>query len=433
VARRMAAQGDTPSQVDKVIKINDAPALAALNMIEAELRKGREADARVVHDSIARASGLLRWFAVIVGLGLGGLVIILFWFAVFHLGRPLRAMTETMSALAHGRLDVTVPSQKRSDEIGEMARAVEVFRDNALQNARLEAAQDEQKRRAEKEKREVLNKMANEFDANVGGIVEIVSAASAELNATARSMSGISEHTSLEADAALQASMMATGNVQAVASAAEEMSSTIAEISQQVTRASSASREAVEEVGKTTQQMDILTRTANKIGEVIELISGIAEQTNLLALNATIESARAGEAGKGFAVVANEVKQLASQTARATDEITQQISDIQKASRQASDSMHGVGRVIGNVDEISAAIAAAMEEQSAATQEIASSVHQAASGTEQVNSSISSVTQASQEAGMASGEVITAAGELSQQAELLKGEVDKFISHVRAG
>lgn len=360
-------------------------------------------------------------------------MIVLSVFLARSITQPLSLMTQTMKKLADGQLDIDVPAKDRTDEIGEMSKAVDVFRNNAKRNKQMEREQEEQKHHTEQEKQAVMIQMADDFDINVGGIVETVSSASAELQATAQSMAGISEQTSHQAAQASIASQETSANVQSVATATEEMTSTIGEISQQVAQASGASRLAVEEVGNTSQQMVALAETANKIGQVVELISGIAEQTNLLALNATIESARAGEAGKGFAVVAGEVKQLANQTAKATNEISQQINDIQNATKQASGSMENVADAIGKVDEISTAIAAAMEEQSAATQEIANSVHQAAAGTEQVNDNISSVTQASQEAGTASGEVMSAAGELSQQAELLKGEMSKFIAQVRTG
>jgi methyl-accepting chemotaxis protein len=381
----------------------------------------------------AHAPVILMRNSLLSGSAVGIALIALFgFFAGRRISHPIARMTTTMGLLAKGDNSVDIPGMNYSDEIGEMSLAVKTFRESAIQKL----ADDELKAQEQcqrDEQRVQMDNVTAEFSTKVQGVVETVSSASAELDATAQSMAGISERTSNQANEASVVSEQTSGNVQSVATATEEMTSTIGEISQQVAQASTASRQAVEEVGNTSQQMNALQQTANKIGEVIEMISGIAEQTNLLALNATIESARAGEAGKGFAVVAGEVKQLASQTAKATAEISEQINDIQNATKQASGSMDSVAQAISRVDEISTAIAAAMEEQSAATQEIAASVNQAAIGTQQVNDNIASVSQASQEAGAASGQVMSAAGELSQQSELLKGIVDKFINQVRAG
>jgi len=346
---------------------------------------------------------------------------------------PIRAMTTAMKDLADGDLEAEVPAQGRHDEIGEMSSAVQIFKENAVRNKELEASQEEQKRRAEEDKRAAMNKLADDFDANVGSIVDTVSSASNQLQSTAQSMASISEETSNQATAVAAASEEATTNVKTVADASEEMSQSISEINEQVSSASSAATRAVEEVEKTGTEMEVLATTADKIGEVVAMISDIADQTNLLALNATIEAARAGEAGKGFAVVASEVKGLASQTAQATDEITKHIEAIQGATKQAVVSMGGIGKVIREVEETSTAIAAAMEEQGATTTEIARNVQEAAAGTQDVSSSITGVTTASQEAGAASSQVMSSASELSTQAETLKTEVDKFIEQVRTG
>ncbi|MDQ7019094.1 MAG: nitrate- and nitrite sensing domain-containing protein [Robiginitomaculum sp.] len=344
----------------------------------------------------------------------------------------LAGVTDAMTELAEGNLDVELPPVSKN-EIGEMIRAVLIFKDNAIKKIELEAEQAAQKQRAEEERRILMDQMADEFDASVGSIVQNVSSASTELQSTAQSMSGIAENTSSMSAAVSAASEEAAANVQTVAAAAEEMSHSIAEINTQVSQASMEARRAVAEVEETSARMERLAATADSIGEVVQLISDIAEQTNLLALNATIESARAGEAGRGFAVVASEVKELASQTGKATEGISAQVEEIQQATKEAVIAMQDIGKSIRSVDETSAAIAAAMEEQGAATQEIARNVQEAATGTEEVSRNIVGVNQASEESGAAAGEVTSAAGELSAQAELLKGEVGKFIKQVRAG
>jgi len=348
------------------------------------------------------------------------------------LSKPIIAMTGAMKQLADGNLETEVPAQGRKDEIGDMSGAVQVFKENAVRNRELEADQEKQKEIAEEEKRKTMNALADDFDSSVGGIVETVSSASAELNATAQSMASISEETSNQANSVAAASEQASANVQTVASATEEMSASISEINTQVAQASQVSKQAVENVEKTTRQMDELAQTADKVGEVVSMISDIAEQTNLLALNATIESARAGEAGKGFAVVASEVKALANETAKATEEIAEHIQKIQAATKGAVVSIDDIGTVVKQLEETSTTIAAAMEEQGATTQEISRNVTEAATGTQEVTSSIAGVTQASQEAGAASGQVTSASGELSQQADLMKSEVEKFLLQVRS-
>ncbi|MBL4757076.1 MAG: HAMP domain-containing protein [Rhizobiales bacterium] len=345
--------------------------------------------------------------------------------------KPIKAMTSTMKVLAAGNNDIEIPAQNRSDEIGDMSCAVKIFQENAIRNEKLELEQESLQQKAEEEKRESMAKMADEFEASIGGIIDTVSSASTELQATAQSMSGISDETSSQANAVAAASEEASVNVMTVAAATEEMSQSVSEINRQVTSASSSAKRAVEEVEKTGGEMEILAGTADKIGEVVAMISDIADQTNLLALNATIEAARAGEAGKGFAVVASEVKGLASQTAQATDEITRHIENIQSATKQAVVSMNGIGEVIREVEQTSASIATAMVEQGAATQEIARNVQEAATGTQEVTTNITGVSQSSQEVGAASNQVMSAASELSEQSTNLKTEVDHFLNSLR--
>nr|WP_321446087.1 methyl-accepting chemotaxis protein [uncultured Cohaesibacter sp.] len=346
---------------------------------------------------------------------------------------PVVTLTHAMKKLADDDLSVTVPGCERRDELGEMAAAVEVFKLNSIHSRELEEEQALAKKQAEEEKRQLMMQMADDFDDHVGGIVNAVSSASSQLSGTAQSMSDVSEETAQQAAQASAASTQTLSNVQTIASATEEMTATIGEISEQVSLAANAAVEAVDKVNQTNQQMVTLADTADNIGKVVEMIASIAEQTNLLALNATIESARAGAAGKGFAVVAGEVKALAGQTAKATEEIGQQISSIQAASKQASGSMENVSTVIQKVSDISTAIAAAMEEQNTATHEISSSINQAAQGSEVVNTNVEAVSDASKRAGSASSEVMGAARELSDQAKNLKLEVERFIRQVRTG
>ena len=371
---------------------------------------------------------------LLLGSGAGFvLILIVGFFSGRSVSQPISRVTQVMVTLADGDDTVDIPGINRKDEIGAMSRAVQVFKENAIRNKELVAEQEEQKRRIEDEKIQIMHKLADDFDASVGGIIETVSSATAELNSTAETMSNIARETSNQSAAVSAASEEAATNVQTVAAAAEEMSHSISEINQQVNQASSSSKKAVNEVRQTAGQIESLAATADRISGVIGMISEIAEQTNLLALNATIESARAGEAGKGFAVVASEVKSLAGQTAKATEDIIAQVNDIQQATKQAVVSMSDIGEIIRQVDETSAAIAASVEEQGMATQEIARNVQEAASGTDEVSRNITGVNQASQEAGAASGQVMSAAGELSRQSEVLRTEVGKFISQIRNG
>ncbi len=346
--------------------------------------------------------------------------------------RPVASMTNAMSVLADGDLTVEIQGTERGDEIGTMATTLQVFKDNAIRVKNLEDEQREAEIRAKDEQRRTMNKMADDFEASVGGVVDAVSSASAQLQASAQALSTSSEQTSNQANAVSSASEQASANVQTVAAAAEELSASISEISRQVQKSSEVANSAVTESQRANEMVQGLATAASKIGEVVSLITDIAEQTNLLALNATIEAARAGEAGKGFAVVASEVKNLANQTAKATEEISSQIGGIQSATQGSVEAIGSISTTITEISQIASAIAAAVEEQGAATQEIARNVEEASAGTGEVATNISGVTKAANEGGRSAGDVLTSANSLHEQSGILKSEVDKFVAQVRA-
>ena len=345
---------------------------------------------------------------------------------------PITVMREVMARLASGDTSVAVPGVGRKDEVGAMAEAVRVFKDGMIETERLRADQETQKHKAEAERRQAMLDLAARFEASVGGIVESVASAAMELQTTSQSMASTSKETTQRSTTVAAASEQATQNVQTVASAAEELSASIREISEQVSHASAVIQQGVQQTMESNTQVQGLAMTAEKIGDVVRIISDIAGQTNLLALNATIEAARAGDAGKGFAVVASEVKALATQTAKATDEISTQIKSIQEATKLAVQSILGVTETIGKVNETATAIAAAVEEQGAATQEISRNVMEAAQGTQEVSGNIVRVNEAAQRAGEEASQVLVSAGELSRNGEALKAQVTAFLREVRA-
>jgi methyl-accepting chemotaxis protein len=403
---------------------------------------------------------------------------------------PLGSLTGSVEKLAAGDLAVEVAHAQRQDEIGAIGRALAVFRDNAVaaraleeqavearqrdaqrleedaarqreameaeRRREVEARQAEEVRQrdaadatrraeaerqaeterlrheAESQRKAELNELASSFQSAVGGVVDAVASAATEMQATATSMTGIADRTAQQSMAASAATEQAAANVQTVASASEELSASIREIASQVANSSRIASAAVAQAQRTDAIVQGLASSAEKIGEVVGLINQIAGQTNLLALNATIEAARAGEAGKGFAVVASEVKNLATQTSKATDEIGQQIGSVQNATQEAVAAIREIGGVIGQINEIAGAIAAAVEEQGAATGEIARSVEQAANGTREASANVGEVNQSAREAGSAAGQVLDASGELSRQAERLRAEVGRFLARIRA-
>lgn len=345
---------------------------------------------------------------------------------------PLTALRGAMERLSQGDAQIEVPHTTLQDEVGAMARTVQVFKSNLIETERLRAEGERLKTEARTRQQQTLNGMAREFEAQVGSLASELSAASRQLEQTAQSMTSSAAQANEDASAASVAAGDATSGVQTVAAAAEELTASIQEIARRVAQSAEMSSRSVDFARRTDQIVRDLAESAQRIGQVVELISGIASQTNLLALNATIEAARAGEAGKGFAVVASEVKGLASQTAKATEEITQQINDIQASTAEAVRAIEGISASVGEVSEIATSIAAAVEEQGSATAEIARNVQQAAQSTQDVGRNIGSVSQQAASTGSAAGLVLSSAGELSRQAERLNTQVKTFAEGVRA-
>ena len=418
LARELKATSESFSAVEPVI----AAVSSSVNNIRSEADRLNVA-----------ARDKIQWQIEIAILLIASAVLGAGFFIGRSVSRPLSAMTAAMIELAKSNFAIVLPGLGRADEIGEIAQAVETFKVNAEQKARDEAeAKIKQDQITAQRRKADMIKMADDFEGAVGEIVETVSSASTELEASAGTLTSTAVRSQELATMVASASEEASTNVQSVASATEELTSSVNEISRQVQESARMANDAVDQARKTNDRVGELSKAAARIGDVVELINTIAGQTNLLALNATIEAARAGEAGRGFAVVASEVKALAEQTAKATGEIGQQISGIQSATQESVNAIQEISGTIERLSEISSTIAAAVEEQGAATQEISRNVQHAAQGTMQVSSHITDVKQGASETGSASSQVLAAAQSLSGDSNRLKLEVGKFLNSVRA-
>ena len=365
-----------------------------------------------------------------VGIGLisGGIA----WFIGRGISRPLNLLGARMEGIASGELDAEIPGAGRGDEVGKMAKTVQIFKDNALRMRELEKAESATRERVTAERRSTMESLAGDFERSVNGIVRSVSTAAASMQTTAQSMTASASDASARAANVSAASQNASGNVGTVAAAAEQLSSSVAEISRQVGESSQIASKAVSDAERTNATVQVLSTGAEKIGEVVKLIHSIAAQTNLLALNATIEAARAGESGRGFAVVASEVKALANQTAKATEEISAQVEAMQLSTNDAVAAINGISQTIAQMSEITTSIASSIEQQGEATREIARNIQSAAAGSSEISTHIGGVTNAAEATGMAASQVLDDARELDTQSGMLRSAVDGFLAKVRA-
>jgi len=401
------------------VQVEDATAIRLENL------QGSIHDVQGSIEGITQLNMILTAIGVVIGLGAAIYLFLVIKGAIEGLLGDIHQITN------HEYGADSILGAHRTDEFGVVARALDQTKSVLVDGERREQEQKTAEEQQVKEREAERMRMAERFETSVGAVVETVSAAANQMQSTAQAVSGTADQTSQQSTAVAAAAEEASANVQTVASAAEELSSSISEISRQVSQSTQIAGAAVAEVDGANEKVQGLADAANKIGEVVALITDIADQTNLLALNATIEAARAGEAGKGFAVVASEVKNLANQTAKATEEISNQIGGIQGATRDAVSAIGSIGGIINQINEITSAIAAAVEEQGAATQEIARNVEQASSGTQEVSSNISLVTQAASETGSSATQILDAAAELGRQSDMLNGEVGDFLNTIR--
>ena len=404
---------------------------AALDMRLNEMHELQKRLGRATFDAATTTAA--RTERLFVGLLIGAVIlaVVVTLLVSRMIARPIVGMTEVMTSLSAGNKNVDVPETSRRDEIGRMAAAVMVFKENMARADALSAEQARE-RRIKEDRAQRLETSARNFDQNVSDVVRAVSEATEKLQSSAHSMSAMANEATQRATVVARASEEASENVQTVAAAAEELSASINEIGQHVRNSSTIAQQAVSDAENTNIAMENLAETAHRIGDIVKLINHIAGQTNLLALNATIEAARAGDAGRGFAVVASEVKSLATQTSKATDDIAAQVAAIQAATENSVAAIKGIGATIRQVSEISVSISSAVEQQGAATKGIACNVQQAATGTYDVSANIAGVSAAACNTGDAAEAVLNSSRGMAQQAEMLRGEVDRFLAEIRA-
>lgn len=384
----------------------------------------------VVSELLARMSAARRNFLLLL-IGAAVFSGVAACFIVRMISRPVTTLTRVMGMLAAGQMNVEVPGCEQRDELGEMARAVQVFKEAMGEAARLQAEREANSERAVRRGQQ-LSELIRSFEEKVSKILGLVSAAGSEMQTAATTMTRIADGTTRQTDACADAAQQASSNVQAVAAATEELSASVTEMSRQVAQSTTITRRAVEEAAGTNETVGGLAEAAKKIGEIVDLINGIAGQTNLLALNATIEAARAGDAGRGFAVVASEVKSLAQQTTTATEQISSKIVEMQTATNKVVAAIGGIGATIDEVNQIADTIASGIKEQGTATKEIARNVQAAADGAHGVSGAIEQIAEATATTGGAAEGVSEAARQLSNQSETLRREIDLFLETVRA-
>jgi methyl-accepting chemotaxis protein len=430
------ASADTPDDTAnsvELLKSQCAPLAAAVLNEQTRVVDDLVAFARTAASNVSEeARSGIRLAVVLVTLGLALSLAGAMWVCIRGLSRPIANLKAAMERLAAADLQVNVPEVSRRDEIGQMARAVEVFKTNGIEVEKLKARQAETEGRAANLRKQDMERLATAFENSIGEIIHNVSSAATRMESSANSLTVTAEKTAELSSVVASAADTASSNVKSVAGSAEEMASTVQEISSRVRESAGIAGQAATQAEQMNGGVTKLTEAAKRIGDVIDVISTIAAQTNLLALNAAIEAARAGEAGRGFAVVAAEVKSLAEQTTKATGEVSQQISSIQQATEESVSAIKEITETINRVSEISSTVAFAVEEQGAATRQIAVNVQQASKGTSTVASNISDVERGAAETGTASAEMLSAAQSLSAQSQRLKSEVGTFLTTVRA-